>query len=89
MDTAVIVGAVILGLSVVFAAVFAAVIVTFGERRAMSPVGRYRFFHTGDGNSFLLDTRTGRLWERRAGSPAWSENADAPWITKADGGRAP
>ena len=89
MNTAVIVGSVILGLSVVIAAIFAAVIVTFGERQGTNPVGRYRFFQTGDGNYFLLDTRTGRLWERRAGSPAWSENADVPWVAKASGKRAP
>jgi hypothetical protein len=85
MDTAVIVGSVILGLCVVFAAI----IVTFGERRATNLVGRFRIVQTGDGSCFLLDTRTGRLWERRAGSPTWSENADVPWITKADGRRAP
>ena len=89
MNTAVIVGSVILGLSVVIAVIFAAIIVTFGERQGTSPVGRYRFFQTGDGNSFLLDTRTGRLWERRTGSPAWSENADVPWVAKANGRRAP
>jgi hypothetical protein len=89
MATAVIVGSVILGLCLVFAVVFAAIIVTFGERRTTNLVGRFRIVQTGDGNCFLLDTRTGRLWERRAGSPAWSENADVPWITKADGRRAP
>jgi hypothetical protein len=89
MDTSVIVGSVILGLSVVLAAVCAAIIVTFGERRATSPVGRYRFSQAGDGNCFLLDTRTGRLWEKKAGSPTWSENADVPWVVKANGRRAP
>jgi hypothetical protein len=71
--------------------------VTFGERRAANPVGRYRVFQTGDGNCFLLDTKTGRLWERRAGAPAWteasspswSESADVPWVVKADRRRTP
>lgn len=83
MDTAIIIGSIILGLSVVVAAVFAAIIVTFGERQGTGPVGRYRFFQGGDGQGFLLDTKTGRLWERRAGSPAWSEDSGIPWGTTA------
>jgi hypothetical protein len=85
METAVTLGSVVLGLSIVVALVFAATIVTFGERRPLDPVGRFRFFQTGESTWFLLDTRTGRLWERRAGSPTWSENPAVPWITSGAG----
>jgi hypothetical protein len=85
MIAAVIVGSVILGLSIVFAAI----VVAFGERRTASPVGRYHWSQTGDGTCIVLDTKTGRLWERKAGSPTWSENADAPWVARAEGRKVP
>ena len=85
MDTAIIAGASIVGFSIVFAAV----IVAFGERREAHPVGRYRLLQTGAGDCFLLDTKTGRSWERKAGSPAWSENAEVPWIPRSDRAKTP
>lgn len=83
MDTAVIVAAGLVGFSIVFAAV----IVAFGERREAHPVGRYRLLQTGIGDCFLLDTKTGRSWERKSGSPVWSENADVPWMTRSHSGK--
>jgi hypothetical protein len=78
MEIAVILGSMIVSGSIVFAAIIAA----FGERREPGPVGRYRIFPVGEGTCFLLDTRTGRLWEK-TGSSGWSEQAEAPWVAPA------
>ncbi|HEV3260050.1 MAG TPA: hypothetical protein VG013_24540 [Gemmataceae bacterium] len=85
METALVVSSVIVSFSIVFAAM----IVAFGERRPANPVGRYRVFQAGEETCFLLDTKTGRLWERKAGSPAWSENADVPWVATPARRKAP
>ena len=85
METALVIASVIVGFSIVFAAVIA----TFGERQGPSPVGRYRLFPSGEGGCFLLDTRTGRLWERKAGSPTWSESAGVPWAAEVGRREAP
>ena len=83
MEIAFVASAIVVG----FCLVFAAVIVAFGERRGFQPVGRYRLLPSGSGDCFLLDTKTGRLWERKNGSPEWSENADVPWLAKSDRGK--
>src|SRR5436309_1639004 len=47
-----------------------------------SGVGRYQFVHSNGVNCFVLDTKTGRLWQRlnpsSEGPTEWSEHK-APW----------
>ena len=49
----------------------------------MAEVGRYQFVHPNEVNCFVLDTKTGRLWQRliplSEGPTEWSENK-APWV---------
>lgn len=49
----------------------------------VSEIGRYQFERSNGGNVFVLDTITGRVWQRfvdpSSGSTEWSENK-APWV---------
>ena len=73
-------GGLILGVCVIVAAA----IVAMAPRLTggMSEVGRYQFGRSNGVNVFVLDTKTGRIWQRyvdsSGGSPDWSENK-APW----------
>jgi hypothetical protein len=80
MEYAIVAGAGVFGLYVVFAAI----VMVYGSRPRDRAVGRYQVLPTGDGSCLLLDTKTGRLWERKAGSAMWSESADVPWLSRAD-----
>ena len=66
----------VLGVCIIMAAVMLAPL----PRR--SEVGRYQFVHSNGVNCFVLDTKTGRLWQRlnpsSEGPAEWSENK-APW----------
>jgi hypothetical protein len=48
-----------------------------------SEVGRYQFARSNGVNVFVLDTKTGRVWQRHvdpSGGPTdWSENK-TPWV---------
>ena len=65
--------------------VLAALIVALVPRGALSPagaeVGRYQFA-TGGGSVFVLDTKTGRYWQRfvspNSGPTDWDEGR-GPW----------
>jgi hypothetical protein len=67
--------------------IVAALIVSLVPRNPPAPpaaeVGRYQFVRTNGVNCFVLDTQTGRLWQRfveSSGGPSdWSENK-APWV---------
>jgi len=74
MDTT---AAAVLGFCIIIAAVMREPL----PRRA--EVGRYQFVHPNEVNCFVLDTKTGRLWQRliplSEGPTEWSENK-APWV---------
>lgn len=78
MDTK---GGTILGICIILAAC----IVTLAPRllTPSSEVGRYQLERSNGVNIFMLDTKTGRVWQRyvdsSGGSPDWSENK-APWV---------
>lgn len=64
--------------------IIAALIVALVPRNPPAPeVGRYQFIRTNGVNCFVLDTKTGRLWQRyveSSGGPTnWSENT-GPWV---------
>ena len=67
----------VLGVCIIMAAVMRAPL----PRR--SQVGRYQFVHPNGVTCFVLDTKTGRLWQRlnpsSEGPTEWSENK-APWV---------
>jgi len=54
----------------------AALIRTFGEN-PLAP-GRFQFNSGPGGECRVLDTRTGKLWERAAGSTEWV-TGEVPW----------
>jgi hypothetical protein len=63
--------------------VIASFILTLVPRGTAVPeVGRYQFARSSGANCFVLDTRTGRLWQRyvdpSGGSTNWSEDK-TPW----------
>jgi hypothetical protein len=65
---------------IIGAAIFlAAVIRTYGENPA--PVGRFQLGVGPGGQDRVLDTKTGRLWERPPGSSEWIAVA-VPWQFK-------
>ena len=74
-------GGLVLGACVIVAAFMLA----FAIRTAIPPteVGRYQFAGSNGVNVFVLDTKTGRLWQRfvnSSGGPSeWSENR-VPWV---------
>ena len=74
MDT---IAAGVLGFCIIIAATMRAPL----PRR--SEVGRYQFVRSDGANCFVLDTKTGRLWQRliplSEGPTEWSENK-APWV---------
>jgi hypothetical protein len=76
---------VILGVCVIIAAC----ILAFASRQVVpaSEIGRYQFERSNGVNVFVLDTKTGRIWQRfvepTGGNTEWSENK-APW-TEASG----
>ena len=62
------------------AAIFlGAVVRAYGENP--NAVGRYQFHGGMNGECRLLDTKTGALWERSAGSVDWAR-IDGPWALK-------
>ena len=67
----------VLGVCIIMAAIMRAPL----PRR--SEVGRYQFVHPNGVTCFVLDTKTGRLWQRlnpsSEGPAEWSENK-APWV---------
>jgi hypothetical protein len=73
-------GSIFLGACVIIAAC----ILAFAPRSAGPPneVGRYQFGRSNGVNVFVLDTKTGRVWQRfvdpSSGSPDWFENK-VPW----------
>lgn len=58
---------------------------TSAESVAPSENGRYQFVKASDNNVFVIDTRTGRTWQRfveaTAGPREWTEEK-APWRGK-------
>jgi hypothetical protein len=72
--------------------IIAALIVALVPRGALVPhqeVGRYQFERTSGVNCFVLDTKTGRLWQGFVSSnnnqaPTWQENR-APWLAETGG----
>ena len=65
---------------IIAAAIFlGAVVRTFGENPAA--VGRFQLGAGPGGPDRVLDTKTGRLWERVAGAAEWAEVA-TPWRLK-------
>jgi hypothetical protein len=79
MDTK---GAGVLGVCIIIAALVVSLVPRNPPPGIAAEVGRYQFGRSNGVNCFVLDTKTGRLWERfvetSGGSPAWSENK-APW----------
>lgn len=67
-------------LIVAAAILIGSVVRTYGERP--SPVGRYQHGMGSGGQDRVLDTRTGRLWERALGSVEWVE-VTGPWSKRA------
>ncbi|HQR44274.1 MAG TPA: hypothetical protein PLX97_16375 [Gemmatales bacterium] len=73
-------GGLILGVCVMMAAAIIAMAprLTGGSNE----VGRYQFERSNGVNVFVLDTKTGRLWQRfvdpSGGSSDWTENK-SPW----------
>jgi hypothetical protein len=72
----------ILGACIVVAAFVIAINIRVGMTPAVSEVGRYQMVRSSGSSCFVLDTRTGRLWQRMidpSGGPGeWSENK-TPW----------
>jgi hypothetical protein len=73
--------AAVLGICIVLAAAILALL-PFGLSRWSGEVGRYQIVGSSGVNCFVLDTKTGRLWQRfveSTGGPTdWSENT-TPW----------
>jgi hypothetical protein len=68
---------------IVAAAIFlGAVVVAYGENP--NPVGKFQFGCGPAGADRVLDTKTGRLWERVAGAAEWVE-VTTPWRDKRGG----
>jgi hypothetical protein len=64
--------------------IIASLILTLSSRGPAAPeVGRYQFARSSGVNCFVIDTKTGRLWQRfvepQGGSTDWEENK-GPWI---------
>ena len=64
--------------------IIASLILSLGSRGPAAPeMGRYQFARSNGVNCFVIDTKTGRLWQRfvepSGGSTDWEENK-APWI---------
>ncbi|MFL5245385.1 MAG: hypothetical protein ACJ8FY_25090 [Gemmataceae bacterium] len=67
--------------------IFGSLILTLGSRGSAAPsgpeVGRYQFARSSGVNCFVIDTKTGRLWQRfvdpSGGSTTWEENK-GPWM---------
>jgi hypothetical protein len=74
-------GGLVLGICVIVAAF----VLAFTTRTAILPneVGRYQFAGSNGVNVFVLDTKTGRIWQKfvnSTGGPSeWSENS-VPWV---------
>jgi hypothetical protein len=73
--------------------IIAAFIVAFVPRGVFTPVlpdvGRYQFERSNGANCFVLDTRTGRLWQGLVSAnsnepPTWSESK-GPWLSEGGG----
>jgi hypothetical protein len=79
MDGPLIIAALIVAAAIFFGAVLAAFVRTFGEYPAA--VGRFQLGVGPGGQDQILDTKTGRLWERAGGAAEWVEVA-APWRLK-------
>jgi len=75
----------VLGVSVIVAAF----VLAFAIRTAIPPseVGRYQFSGGNGVNVFVLDTKTGRIWQKfvdsNGGPSEWSENR-VPWFEMSD-----
>jgi hypothetical protein len=67
------------GLIVAAAVLLAGVVRTYGESPA--PVGRFQLGAGAAGQDRVLDTRTGRLWERTSSSGEWVV-VPVPWQLK-------
>jgi len=76
----------VLGVCIIIAALFVSPVPRSQPAPASADVGRYQFVRSSGTNCFMLDTRTGRLWQRfveASGGPTdWSENK-APWVEAA------
>src|SRR5437016_1672682 len=63
--------------------IIAALVVALLPRSMNSETGRYQLVRSSGVNCFVLDTKTGRLWQRfveSSGGPSdWSENK-TPWL---------
>jgi hypothetical protein len=71
---------------IVAAAVFlASVVRTYGEN-PNPPVGRFQFHEGPNGACRVLNTKTGAMWERQAGSGEWI-HLNVPWVGGKSGGR--
>ncbi len=73
--------------------IIAALIISLGPRGRATPAepeaGRYQFVRSNGVNCFVLDTKTGRLWQGFVSSSSnesttWSENK-APWVAEPAG----
>jgi hypothetical protein len=75
--------ALIIGLSIVVAAVIMVGVPILARTPRDAEVGRYQFAHTSGVNAFVIDTKTGRLWNQfvapTSGPTKWSE-CDEPWL---------
>jgi hypothetical protein len=73
----------VLGVCLIIAALIVSLVPRNPPAPAAAEVGRYQFIRTTGVNCFVLDTKTGRLWQRfveSSGGPTnWSENT-APWV---------
>ncbi|HVW01075.1 MAG TPA: hypothetical protein VHB77_12070 [Planctomycetaceae bacterium] len=69
--------AAVLGICIIIAALIVALL-PFG----VGEVGRYQIISTSGQNCFVLDTKTGRLWQRfvqsNGGPTYWTED-QSPW----------
>ena len=79
----------VLGVCLIIAALIVTLIPRGAPRPSQSEVGRYQFERSNGVNCFVLDTKTGRLWQgfvssNSSKSPTWQENR-APWLAEAGG----
>ena len=77
----------ILGLCILLAALILASAPRLLPSPARGGVGRYQFIATTGVNCFVLDTQTGRLWQKfvphNEGPGRWEE-APTPWMQATD-----
>lgn len=78
-----------LGVCFIIAALIVALVPRGPPAPPQSEVGRYQLERSNGVNCFVLDTKTGRLWQGFVSSssseaPTWQENK-APWLAEAGG----